>query len=102
MRSKPGARRVATNGCLSARDSCAGPRVKRAMRMPKSPRRELMTRANLSTPPPPVPSTPSEHTALDLSTGARTLGEMLLRSEGRVGVALNYKDGGAWRDISYH
>ena len=60
-----------------------------------------MTRATLSTPPPPVPSTPSEHTALDLSTGARTLGEMLLRSEGRAGVALNYKDGGAWRDISY-
>ncbi len=48
-----------------------------------------MTRATLSTPPPPpVPSATTEHTALDLSTGAGTLGEMLLRCEGRAGVAL--------------
>jgi len=60
-----------------------------------------MTRATLSTTPPPVPSAATEHTALDLSTGAQTLGEMLLRSEGRAGVALSYKDGGAWREISY-
>jgi long-chain acyl-CoA synthetase len=61
-----------------------------------------MTRAILSTsPPPPVPSTTTEHTALELSTGARTLGEMLLRSEDRPGVALSYKEGGVWREVSY-
>ena len=60
-----------------------------------------MTRATLSTPPPPVPLAPTGRTALDLSTGARTLGEMLLRSEERAGAALSYKDGGTWREISY-
>jgi len=46
-------------------------------------------------------STAPEHTALEHSTHARTLGEMLLRSAGREGVALSYKDGGQRSEISY-
>ena len=46
-------------------------------------------------------SSAPEHTALERSTHARTLGEMLLRSAGREGVALTYKEGGLWIDISY-
>ncbi len=39
--------------------------------------------------------------ALALSTGAPTLGEMILRAEGRKGVALRYKEAGEWREIGY-
>ena len=40
-------------------------------------------------------------TALDLSTGTQTLGEMILRSGDRDGIALRYKEGGVWRETSY-
>jgi long-chain acyl-CoA synthetase len=43
----------------------------------------------------------AQHSALDLSTGAQTLGEMILRAEGRGGIALRYKEAGAWREIGY-
>ena len=39
--------------------------------------------------------------ALDLSTGASTVGELILRSERRDGVALRSKQEGAWRERSY-
>ena len=39
--------------------------------------------------------------ALDLSTGASTVGEMILRSERRDGVALRSKQEGVWRERSY-
>jgi long-chain acyl-CoA synthetase len=39
--------------------------------------------------------------ALDLSTGANTVGEMILRSEQRGGIALRYKEEGVWREVSY-
>ena len=39
--------------------------------------------------------------ALELSTGASTVGEMILRSERRDGVALRSKQEGTWREHSY-
>jgi long-chain acyl-CoA synthetase len=42
-----------------------------------------------------------ERSALELSTGARTLGEMILRAGDRDGVALRYKEAGSWREMSY-
>ncbi|MGZ6693926.1 MAG: AMP-binding protein, partial [Solirubrobacteraceae bacterium] len=63
-----------------------------------------MTRVTLrrtsATPPAVAPSAP-ERTALERSTHGQTLGEMLLRSADREGVALSYKDGGQWNEISY-
>ena len=52
-----------------------------------------------ATAPPPSPAV--ERSALELSTGARTLAEMILRCSGREGAALRFKEGGEWRDISY-
>ena len=49
----------------------------------------------------PTPSA-AERSALALSTRARTLGEMILRSEDRDGPALRYKSEGVWKEISYH
>ena len=46
-------------------------------------------------------SSAPERTALERSTGGRTLGEMLLASGDRDGVALTYKEGGRWIEISY-
>lgn len=40
-------------------------------------------------------------TALALSTGAHTLGEMLLRAGERDGIALRYKEAAGWRETSY-
>jgi long-chain acyl-CoA synthetase len=45
---------------------------------------------------------PHVHSALDLSTGASTVGEMILRAERRNGVALRYRQAGSWRELSYH
>ena len=42
-----------------------------------------------------------ERSALELSTGAQTLGEMILRAGTRGGIALRYKQDGSWREISY-
>ena len=42
-----------------------------------------------------------DRSALELSTGAHTLGEMILRAEGRDGVALRYKEAGSWHEIGY-
>jgi len=50
---------------------------------------------------PAIASSAPECTALVRSTHGRTLGEMLLRSAGREGVALSYKDRGQWVEISY-
>ncbi len=63
-----------------------------------------MTRATLRSTSVTLPAAASsvpERTALERSTHARTLGEMLLRSAGREGVALRYKDGAQWSEISY-
>jgi long-chain acyl-CoA synthetase len=51
-------------------------------------------------PPAPPPPT-SDRTALELSTGADTLGEMILRARERDGVALRYREGASWREITY-
>ncbi len=48
-------------------------------------------------PPPPA----GDRTALELSTGAQTLGEMVLRAREHIGVALRYREAGGWREISY-
>ena len=48
-----------------------------------------------------APTPQATATGLDLSTGTQTLGEMILRSGERDGVALRYKEGGVWREISY-
>ncbi len=42
-----------------------------------------------------------QRSALELSTGAQTLGAMILRAQDREGVALRYKDHGRWREVSY-
>jgi long-chain acyl-CoA synthetase len=47
----------------------------------------------------PVPA--AERSALELSTGARTLGEMILRAHDRDGVALRYKEAGSWKEVGY-
>jgi long-chain acyl-CoA synthetase len=44
---------------------------------------------------------PSERSGVDISTGADTLGEMILRGQDRDGVALRYKQNGRWHDVSY-
>jgi long-chain acyl-CoA synthetase len=49
-------------------------------------------------PPPPVPA---ERSGVELSTGASTLGEMILRGRDRDGVALRYKESGRWNEVSY-
>ncbi len=43
----------------------------------------------------------NQHTAAQLSTGTQTLGEMILRSAGRSGTALRYREAGIVRQISY-
>jgi long-chain acyl-CoA synthetase len=56
------------------------------------------------TAPPAAAATPAgtaEHSALELSTGAQTLGQMILRAGDRDGAALRYKEGGSWRELSY-
>ncbi len=57
--------------------------------------------ASVPAPPAAPPVSAPEHSALDLSTGAQTLGAMILRGERRDGVALRSKEDGAWREISY-
>ncbi len=52
-------------------------------------------------PPAAISAPDAEHSALALSTGANTLGQMILRAEGRDGVALRYKEVGGWREIAY-
>jgi long-chain acyl-CoA synthetase len=50
------------------------------------------------------PATPvqaADRSALELSTGAQTLGEMILRAQDRDGVALRYKEEGRWQEIGY-
>jgi long-chain acyl-CoA synthetase len=61
-----------------------------------------------SAPPTTIPAEPSamppykvERSALELSTGGRTLGEMILRASDREGVALRYKEGGSWKEMGY-
>jgi long-chain acyl-CoA synthetase len=44
---------------------------------------------------------PAARSARQLSTGTQTLGEMILRSAGRTGTALRYRDAGGWREVSY-
>jgi long-chain acyl-CoA synthetase len=44
---------------------------------------------------------PAERTGLALSTGADTLGAMVLRAGARDGAALRCKENGGWREISY-
>jgi long-chain acyl-CoA synthetase len=48
-----------------------------------------------------LPALKSSGSALELSTGAQTLGEMVLRSGARGGIALRYKEAGSWRELSY-
>jgi len=48
-----------------------------------------------------VPAHEIEHSALDLSTGTQTLGQMLLAAAERDGVALRYKEAGSWREVTY-
>jgi long-chain acyl-CoA synthetase len=47
------------------------------------------------------PVQPAQGSALELSTGAQTLGEMIVRSRDRDGVALRYKEAGSWKEIGY-
>ncbi len=54
-----------------------------------------------SSTPPTTPVVPAEHSALELSTGAQTLGEMILRGHDRDGVALRYRDAGGWKEVGY-
>jgi long-chain acyl-CoA synthetase len=42
-----------------------------------------------------------ERSALELSTGAQTLGDMILRAHDRDGVALRYKKDGTWKETGY-
>ena len=48
-----------------------------------------------------VPDTEVRRSALDLSTGAETLGEMFLRAGDRYGIALRHKRDGSWQSVSY-
>ncbi len=51
---------------------------------------------------PPAPPPPAgDRTGLELSTGARTLGEMVLKAGTHAGVALRYKEGERWLEITY-
>ncbi len=61
----------------------------------------MTTSRSAPTEPPAVQPFAPAHSALERSTHALTLGEMLLRSADREGAALSYKDGGQWREISY-
>ncbi len=54
-----------------------------------------------SAPPAPAVPTAAQNSALKLSTGADTLGQMILRAQQRDGVALRYKEAGKWREIGY-
>ena len=49
----------------------------------------------------PVNVPPLEHSALERSTDAHTLGEMILASAGRTGTALRWKEDGRWCEITY-
>ena len=49
-----------------------------------------------------APERAAPHSALDLSTGAQTLGEMMLRAGDRFGVALRHKSEGRWQTLSYN
>ncbi len=51
--------------------------------------------------PPAAWTEPPEHSALELSTGGRTLGEMILRAADRESAALRYREGEQWRELSY-
>jgi long-chain acyl-CoA synthetase len=48
-----------------------------------------------------APDTEVRRSALDLSTGAETLGEMFLRAGDRYGIALRHKSDGNWQSASY-
>jgi long-chain acyl-CoA synthetase len=68
----------------------------------------LITRmASTATPPASAPSAapptplPTERSALALSTGAATVGAMILKCGRHDGVALRYKVGDTWEEISY-
>ena len=64
----------------------------------------LITRmAATSTSPGPSATAPAPagRSAVELSTGAVTLSEMILRGRDRGGAALRYKEGGGWREVSY-
>src|SRR5271165_809829 len=50
---------------------------------------------------PAMPTYEVERSALELSTGGRTLGEMILRASDRDAVALRYKEGGSWKEMGY-
>ena len=50
---------------------------------------------------PAEPATEVRRSALDLSTGAETLGEMFLRAGERYGIALRHKRDGGWQSVSY-
>ena len=68
--------------------------------------RDLITRmaaaASVDTPAAPAAPQPAvEHSALELSTGAQTLGAMIVRGRDREGVALRYKEAGSWCEITY-
>ena len=63
-----------------------------------------MARTTLRTAPaagPSVAGPAPERAALERSTHGRTLGEMLVRSNGRDEAALRYKDSGEWEEMSY-
>jgi long-chain acyl-CoA synthetase len=60
-----------------------------------------MAATSTSTRPGTATPAPAERSGLDLSTAASTLGEMILRGQDRDGVALRYKEDGAWREVSY-
>ncbi len=47
------------------------------------------------------PALEVERSALQLSTGAKTLGDMILSSGNRDGIALRHKEAGSWHDVSY-
>ncbi len=60
-----------------------------------------VTVGSMSAAPEASASSVSERNALERSTHAGTLGEMLLRSAAREGVALTHKQAGQWVEISY-
>ena len=68
--------------------------------------RGLITRmasppAGLAPSPSAVIAPGAERSALALSTGAQTLGEMILRAHDRDSVALRYKENGTWKETGY-
>jgi long-chain acyl-CoA synthetase len=48
-----------------------------------------------------APASDVDRSALEMSTGAGTLGGMILRAEGGDRVALRYKEAGGWHEIGY-